>query len=560
MAVQLLTPTFGTVAMAKNPVIFKLRSTGAGFVPYAAQGASTKLSAAAGDRFATGGDFTIIYIEPDGTTETVVFTATSTFTGEDEIPDIGYSGSATQYWQTIQQKIQKHHRIAPYFTVTRSGPIGGNSITLKSKSSDPAWEITSTNSEGFTITDTAAVADTTPVNYLVLFEIYFERTYGGGDFVQAAKLKNTPDSDGYLSFDISSILEAECRAGLVEPIVPEWGTSESIPGGNLRRFYIRFTEQYGTPIVPQEWEYDTVRVCMNGGVSQSIWAQGAWSGDYLGGLDADNCILTWMPDGKKIGLTQPEFLAWYNWDSEDRYVVVEMRSTPITTGVTSAVSHHLSEIRVKPQEVALLPVNPTILGLDTDADVYQYQVRVVYEDVGGFISMSPWRTYNIDRDYYHSERYVQYLNGFGVPESWRCTGVWSKKLNVQRSVAERPLLPDFNEFATDRFQYAKVWDHELTYRTGFLRRSEADVLQEMLIAGEIYDVSADGHIPLLIETNSFNVTDTEEDLHAYQFAARPRMDTRNYSKINTDNALTGAWQEPGGEAWFDALMIPWELP
>lgn len=554
MALNLNTPTFGPVVFAKNPVLFKLRSLDGSFNSYAAQGAKSKLSAGAGSKFATAGTLSITYDEPDGTTETVVFTATATYTAEDEIPDSSFGGSISQYWEALKNKVANHHRIAPFFTAQRTGPLGGNTLTLKARSSDPDWSITMTNTEGFTITDTAATVDSTPVNYSVLLEVYFERTYKAGDYVLAAQLKNQPDVDGYTQFDISSILEAECTAGLVSPVVPTRDSADTMPADNLRRYYIRYTEEYGTPIVSQEWQYDSVRVCMNGGVSQTIYAQG----DFLTGLNIDDCFLTWMPDGRKIGLDQPEWLAWYNWDVEARSVFIQMQWYAIADNHASTASGHFTALPTDPHEVALLPANPTLLGIPSNA--WKYRVRVVYNDGEAYQPLSQWRNYYIDRDYYHSERYVQYLNGFGVPDCWRCTGVWGKKISIERTIAERPLLPGFNEFATDSFQFRGLWDQELNYNTGFMTRGEADVLQEMLVSGEVYDVSEDGYIPLRLTSNAFPVTDTDEDLHAYRFTAQPRLTARNYSKKKLNNLQSGAWQEPGGEAWFDAVLTPWELP
>lgn len=523
---------------------------------YAAQGAKSELAPGFVGQFATGETLTITYTEPDGTTEAVIFTAAANPTAENQIPDDSFSGSFTAYWNAIRDKVGAHHRISPFFTVTRSSSLAGTILRIKCKSADPDWEIVTTNTAGITVTDFAPTVDTTPINYKVLFEVFVERTYKGGDYVQAAQLENIPDSDGYMSFDISSILEAECKAGMAEPVVPEWGTADSFLADNLRRYYVRYTEEYGTPVVAQEWQYDEVRTCMNGGVSQSIYA----TGDWLADLNVDNALLTWMPNGRKVGRAQPEYISFYNWDSVEREVFVRMRWYDIADNAVSTPSGHLTALLLQPNEVATLPVGPEVLGLNANFDAYRYDVQVVYNDGEAYQPLSQWRTYLLDDDNYHSERYIQYLNGFGVVETWRCTGVWGKKINIQRAIAERPLLPDFNEFATDRFQYQKNWDHELTYRTGYVTRGEADVLQEMLIGGEVYDVAEEGHIPLTLETNSFAVTDTDQDLHAYQFAARPRMDTRNYSKKNITDLMAGAWQEPGGEAWFDAFTVPWSLP
>ena len=553
MALTITAPTFGPVVFAKNPVIFKFRSLGDLGEPYAAQGATSIMLPGFVAQFAAGETLSIEYEEPDGTTETVVFTASPTYTAEDEIPDDTFVGTTTAYWDAVRLKVATHHRIAPYFTVTRASTGIGPKITIKAKTSDSGWVLTVTNTAGISVTDFPAVAESTPINYSVLMEVYFERSYKGGDYALAAQLKNTPDADGYLTFDISSILEAECQASMQMPSVPEWNETDSKIADNLRRYYIRYTEEYGTPILAQDWQYDEVRVCMNGGLSQALYAQG----DFLADLDVAASILTWMPDGRKIGVDQPEWLAWYNWDTVARDVFVQVQWYLVANNATGSPIGFPTALTVGPQEVALLPVNPTLLGVPDTA--YKYRVRVVYDD-SGLAEVSQWRTYYLDRDYYNSERYVQYLNGFGVPECWRCTGVWGKKLGVDRVVAERPLLPDYNEFSTDSFQFRALWDQELTYNTGYLRRGEGDVLQEMLIAGDVYDVGEDGYIPIRITTNSFQVTDTEEDLHAYKFTAAPRLSSRNYSKQKLTVPASGAWQEPGGDSWFDAALVPWELP
>lgn len=556
MSVSLQSPTPGTLAFAKNPVIFKFRSLD-GSDTYAATGSVARLQAGASDKFAAAETLTVTYVEVDGTTESVVFTAAPDYSAEDAIPDDTFAGTMAQYWEAVRLKVQAHHRIAPYFVVTRTGPIGGNSIYLTALETDPDFTVEVDNTAGFTNSQPAAKADTTPDNYQVLLEVYTERTYMGGDYILSAQLENTPAEDGYLYFDISSILEAECRAGMSEPLVPVWETDDTALADNQRRYYIRYTEIYGAPAVTQEWQYDEVRTAMAGGISQALFALG----DFLGGLGVTDALLSWMPDGRKIGLNQPEFLAYYHWDVETRPIKLQMQWYDITDNDPSTATQHFTVLNIEPKQVALMPANPTLLGLDSQADAYKYRVRVVYlDDSLVYQPLSQWRTYFIDRDYFESERYLMYLNGFGTPECWRCTGEWGKKLMVQRTVAESPLLPGYNEFATDRFQCGRAFDQELTYRTGHISRGEADVLQEMIIAGEVYDVSEEGYIPLRITTNSVPVTDTNQDLHAYQFTAQPRLDMRNYSKKSMTSLISGAWQEPGGEAWFDSLLVEWGLP
>lgn len=550
-----------TIAFAKNPIVFQIRADqdGAGTL-YDATGVHSTLTGAFTGRFLTNETVTLTYEEPDGTSEAVIFTAKAVYDDANEIPDNSYAGSDTAYWVLVRDTIAKHPRIAPFFMV--SSAIAGSDyvITIRARSTDSGWALALTTSSGFAVSDNAGTASALPANYKVLFEVFVERTYQQGDFTLSAQLQGTPAAGtGYVYFDISSIMAAECRAARSEPLVPEWNTVTPALADTLRRYYVRFTEESGEPPVAEEWQYSSnVVAVMDAGVSQSVFAEGS----FLSALDDTDALLTWMPDGRKLGLSQPEFLAWYNHSGGTKSVYIEMQWYDIDTGVASAsqVFFDGTPLSVRDGEVALLPVNPTLLGLDVEPDAYKFRVRVVYDLFGNEEELSQWRTYYIDRDYYESERYIQYLNGFGVPECWRCTGQWTKKLKVDRQTAVKPLAPGYNTFASDRYQFARLWDNELIYRTGFLTAGEAEVLQEMLIAGELYDVSSEGYIPLQITTGDFTVVETRENLRAYQFSAQPRLDMKNYSKKKLSSLLAGAWQEPGGAAWFDAFLVAWGLP
>jgi len=542
-----------SIAFARNQAIVKLRAdTDLSGTLYDARGVYSTLSAALSDRFATGDTLTVEYTEPDGTSEVVTFEAVGTPDEINEIPDSTFSGSNSEYWNAVADAIGAHPRLAPFFTARITGNL---EITIQARSTDTGWDIALTTDSGYTVADFTATASTLPDNYRVLLEVYFEDSYRAGDYRLAAQMDGTPEAGtGYVYFDISSVLSAECRAARSEPLVPVWSTDAPALADNLRRYYFRYTEEYDAPPVAQDWAYSGYNLAMDGGIGQSVFAEG----DFLGGLDDTDALLTWMPDGRKIGLTQPEFLAWYNFSGSTKVVYVEYQWYDISDNAlsTAAFVFDGAPLSVRAQEVALLPVNPTLLGLDAEPTAYKYRVRVT----NGAAEWSQWRTYYIDREYYESERYLQYLNGFGVPECHRCTGDYSKKLKVDRQVGRKPLAPGYNQRASDRYQYARTWDNEFAYRTGYLRAGEAETLQEMLLAGEVYDVSSEGYIPLLITTGDFQVSSTRDTLRAYTLQALPRLDSRNYSKKKLSTLLDGAWLEPDGTPWFDDFLVAWEEP
>jgi len=254
-----------------------------------------------------------------------------------------------------------------------------------------------------------------------------------------------------------------------------------------------------------------------------------------------------------------------------KLVPIEVVRYDVDTGAAAAALfvYEGNGIDVLPMESLIIPVGPAIVedalgSTFLAADHYKYVVRVVDEssdyEGGDPDYLSQPVTYYVDREYREASRYIQYANGFGAPETWRCTGEWSKRLQGTRQVATRPLQPGYSATASDTFQYARAFDPVFIYRTGYLRKGEAEVLQEMLIAGDLYDVSSEGYIPLRITDNRFDVTSTYEDIHAYQFSASPRLAMRNFSKKQVSGTVSDAWQEPNNDSWFDALTVPWNLP
>lgn len=400
-----------------------------------------------------------------------------------------------------------------------------------------------------------------PANYRVLIEVFFEKTYGSGVYTSAAVLQGLYDNAGKVYFDLSSILEGECRAGRTLPEVPVWGTTDVAKADNLRKYYFRYAEDYGIPPVTQPWTTSPPKLALDGGISQGLFA----SGDFFGGISAANSLLTWQAQGKPMGLDSPEYLPWYNYTGSAKEVVVQRITYDVDTNATT-ITYMLegNGISADPMETLLLPVG---LGVSPVAsDVYKVAFRVVdsssdYEG-GSPTYLSPSRTFRVDADYPHHERHIQYLSGFGCPETWRCVGEYSKALTVGRSTAVRPLLPGYNAFASDVFQWSREVRNELVFRTGYIRQGDAEVLQEMLAAGDIYDVSEAGYIPLVLTSTRFDITSTRRDLHFLEFAAVPRLNMRNFSKqgFAETNPDTNTWQEPDGTSWLTDLTTSWDLP
>jgi hypothetical protein len=312
-------------------------------------------------------------------------------------------------------------------------------------------------------------------------------------------------------------------------------------------------------VVYSDWAYDAVKYAIEGGVATAIWAEG----NYIAALDADNALLTWMPDGRTLAPNEKQYLPWYNYTGDTKSVVLEVTTYDIATGAADTVAYVFdgATYTARKHETMLVPAWPTALGI-TNPDKYKYTVRIVDASSdfdGGFpVYLSQERTYYITRDYSRTERYIQYLNGFGVPEMWRCTGEYSKNISIARATAQRALVAGYSPYATDTMQYLTDYTPSLTYRTGHISRAEAEVLQELYLCAGLYDVSEAGYIPLRITDNAADITSSTRDLHSYQFVAQPRLAMSIFSK-RAATAAPNAWQETDLSYWLDAIIQPWEL-
>lgn len=546
------------VAFARNQCIVKLRADD-GVDLFDAVGVTSKLAYTDTDRFDSGDTITIDYDAPDGTSETVVFTAVSSPADFDEIPDSSFSGSDTEYWSAVRVAVASNPRIAPYFTVITVNE-SGRKLRIRARNTDDGWTLTVTNSAGFAVTNTDATDSTLPANYKVMLEVFVEQTYEGGDFELGASLEGYPEAEtGLIYFDLSTVLAAESRASRVAPVTPAWSSVTPFICDNFRRYFFRYTEQYGDPIEVQQWLYSQVKEVIDGGIPDAVFA----AGDYLGGVDKTNSIFTWLPDGSRVGTEQPVWLAWYNYNTVSKDVFLSVTWYNVNDNTSTDVNvFDGSPLTVGPKEIAVFPVSPRAIGLDTEDDCFKYRVKI--GDAGGvggaFGEMSPARTFFIDREYYPEVRYIQYLNAFGAPECWRHTGYLAKKINIDRSVARRALAPNYTANAVEENNWSNVYSIELTYRTGLLTAAEAQGLIDMLTAEGIYDVSASGITPLRMVTGSFKVTETYDDRHAYEFTAIATLTQQNINQIQSGESSESAWLLPDGTPWLLPDGTSWLLP
>lgn len=514
-------------------------------------------------------DISLNWVEPSGLSLSVIFYAAASPDAPEEFPnsDSGYS-STIEYYEAIAEIMQAHPQVGPSFRVYAQDDGTGISLHVVARQYEEGWSVQWGDNNivsGDTEVESSTELQTTaPDGYRVYCDVYMESAYGAGDYISVGALDTTPNAEGEVYFDISSVLHAGMLKSFTHtdagPSLPTWDTDEPYIYDITRRFYVRLYELNTAADTDfQDIELLDNLHCIAGGIAQNLAA----SYDLLASLSVTNSFLTWKPDGRRLDTVQPEWIPWYNYTGDVAEIVLQVteydiESTP-TVSYKFASTIYRSEIEAG--QVVLIPISPRQLNLSDDTEYYT--IRVVdgtssYPTLPAYLSQA--RTYYVDRAYYQSLRYLQYQNTFFCPETLRCTGDYSVDVQISAAEAERPRPPgSSNEYA----QYIPVqseWSDRFTYRTGYLSHLEIHSLREVLIYRRLYEVNERVYIPLALQEgrSSFPIRSTRQNLHSIEIATRPAIRQDWYSNILIPIAPDGdAWLTDAGDYWETAYGTPW---
>lgn len=573
----------GEIAFSRNPMLWKFQAMDGDMMPYRAYGARAYwrsyeyIFALTPLDFTDGETITLSATDPDGIGHVVVFIWKTTPTAENHFPALvsGYDNWYV-YTQEIVEIIASHSRISPFFNTYLSIPSGTDiRITVESKDTSPGWSLAwssdlidaaSTQFDGV-ILDTDSfdpIANNLPIDYKIRLDVFIEREYDSGTYTYAAQLEGVPNGNSECLFDISAILHREALLGLSDPPLPIFNSIVPQRAENLRRYYVRYTEITGTP------DYDTAfsatKLVMLGGISQAYFADL----DFFAGLDATNSLLTWAPDGKTVDAGQPEWLHFYNYSDADMQIVL-LVTVETAAGIQpslGAFDNEETPLIIPAGEVWLLPCGVAqlseVLGAIHLTGALRYTVRVTddttdWEGGDGEFFSQP-RTFYVDsKTYNDAPRYLQYLSGLWLPETMRCIGDFSKDLEVEREESTRILAPDYSATTFETFQNSEDWDHIFRYHSGWMRKTDLDALQQLLIARKAWEVYEDGYTPILLKEKRFRIYDSRENLYAVRIQCAPALKPRNYANTALLNPDTGGWLTVSGGFWKTLFGKPWSI-
>lgn len=530
-------------------------------MPYGPRGVRAELRVNGDIDFDAADTISLQWDDPEGNTYNYQWTATFPANDPDEIPSNanGYA-SYFEYYQAVAAKMNQNEDISPFWKIYATNNSPGYSLWIEARSLEAGWSVDwSTNNGSFSkILYQSPVADNIPDQYYAQLQLIMERVYSSNEYRLAAELQCKPDPDGNCIFDISKILNMETEDSLPDPPIPSYNAAAPILADVVRRYYLRYQESYASS--QEAWTKSAVKYALQGGISMPLFAQL----NFFDQLTADNSLLTWMPDGRNLLPTQPEFVSWYNYAAKSTAPMVELVEYDEDGNTTRTYKYDPERVYISPKEVLTIPVGPVPMSLAVGT--VKYTIRLIDADSNwegnSPTYISQLRTYYLDRQYHEQPRFLVYLNSFSCPETLACTGIFEKDIELDRTTGDFILAPNYTATTAERRQTNITWNNIFTYRTGFLSAAELDQLQELLIYNSfVYEVTSQGYVPLYITGDSFNIYQQRRNLNALEIVAEPALQPRNFSGTALVDGMMqmDTWQEIDLDDWLMIFGQPWNI-
>jgi len=529
------------IALTGNQMVFNIACADPNGDPFRWLGIRSRLLAA-GDvtYYSAGNTITLNFQEPDfGPSHSIAFTASATPTGIAQFSSVpGGFASYLAYWQHVANVMDSHPLVAPYVHVYINHVGTNYELIAEVRTWELGWTITFAQSPSvLPLTNYTTLSTTLPTNYRLSADVWAEDSFRGTQSKRAI-LELIPTAASTVQIDIAEILHNAILKDFPANL-PTFSGNIPIIWDIVRNYYLRIWESIGTTSTDYDnYDISSVLLALCGGIANSLHA----ATDFLGSISSTNSLLTWRPNRRYVDIVQPEWISWYNYTGDIVSPALEVTYTyPDGTSSTGVI---LTEhgVSVEANQVAIIPVGFLVLDGVARVTAVKYAVRVVSYDEGTSTAtpLSQYITYFIDRAYRASTKYILYLNGFNAPEVLRCYGDFDTDLEVSREESEAPLQPGYAANFRQRSQYAQDWDNAYTYYTGYMTRAEAEALQELLVYGRAWEISASAYVPISIDGKKFSITSTRQNLHAYAITAVKAMRERWFVPALPSTAM-GSW-------------------
>jgi hypothetical protein len=196
------------------------------------------------------------------------------------------------------------------------------------------------------------------------------------------------------------------------------------------------------------------------------------------------------------------------------------------------------------------------LGLATDSNASQIvQYGVWLSDDEGY-AITDKAVFKLDDVAYDAVRYVLAYNSLGGRDVWRMTGSGEHKVKTTQMVGERILGPNYSVENDEIYAYNKRGKRYIDLLTGYAEDPELlDAMQELQYADSHYIATAQGWVPMVLQSEEYISRGDAEDIGQRKFVFEYGKSNNNYDKVGyrakNTNARPTVWVPSGSYCLVD---------
>jgi len=354
--------------------------------------------------------------------------------------------------------------------------------------------------------ETASVAATYRPNFSVRCELFVEENYRQGLYgAPKAVYALKPDSNNQVVFYADPVIMDYLTVDL--PQVPSLNQLVKRCTEIAKQTWVRFTEQYGNPVVKQPFlpTLENRAFVLKAGVSDVVYTD-LYDPEQAPDPDKRK-FLTLHPD-KKVFKDQPEWL-YFKRDiaaiNNIQIIVYYANGSSNTT--TFSISNAQINAVSEADDVVIVEVGHDQLQLDAFPSIstithWDVQLR----DAANLPLYLPKR-YTLKTTPSRFYRYFIYQNSLGAMDTLRTEGAIERKISTKRQKAYR--AKQYNFEVPQRIVTNDKQSEETVYTvsTGHITKAEADYLDELLRSDYVYAYRNGRFEPILLEDGSWQVTE-----------------------------------------------------
>ncbi|QHL87401.1 hypothetical protein GU926_08120 [Nibribacter ruber] len=376
----------------------------------------------------------------------------------------------------------------------------------------------------------ATDAPETKPNLSFLCEVLIEPDYESGEFVKVLPdpLEHPSNSDGTTVFDVRELLHS-----FVEPHLPPFGGSIAVRADSVfKRFYLKYTEKYGTPPIIGDYSQIDTQYVLYGGLDTTEMLLDTFFSSYQVNRKP---FFTWDLPVKWVYADQPEFL-YFMPNSFDLAGFTVKARVRFSDGTSATYDVHAVN-GVKRFELYCLPVGHGQLGLDLKKPGIAVKSWDLYvqDPLGKVISET--RRYHLLEDFGEKRRYLLYANSLGGINTLVATGRAKKKFDPDSSSLERNLLPGSRADRHELEVFSKTGKSTMELSTGYRSQHEVETFEDFLLSQRVWLVEKDRYTPVYVIDKNHKLLDENEDTGYIDFEVQFLRRHRYTPKLNAAGYL-----------------------